>query len=110
MVSICLCLSVSVKSQEYERAASLAEKYCDFSTLIEICEELNNEERLWRYLDQFKNDVSWLICWLENLYMLGSLSGKCREIDHKLGMGPFIAIFMFGGYLPYSENLSLLNL
>ena len=48
---------VVVKSREYERAASLAEKYCDFSTLIEICEELSNEERLWRYMDQFRDNV-----------------------------------------------------
>jgi len=48
---------VAVKSREYERAASLAEKYCDFSTLIEICEELNNEDRLRRYMEQFSNSV-----------------------------------------------------
>ena len=59
-----------MKSREYERAAALAEKYCDFSTLIEICEELNNEDRLWRYMDQFRDSVcrtDWqlhsLFCW-----------------------------------------------
>ena len=55
-VYVCIC--IAVKNQEYERAASLAEKYCDFSTLIEICEELSNEERLWRYMDQFRDNVS----------------------------------------------------
>jgi len=60
------CLRVAVENREYERAVSLAEKYCDFSTLIEICELLNNEERLWRYMDQFRDSVrfkqlNWLI-------------------------------------------------
>jgi len=66
-------VSVAVISREFERAASLAEKYCDFSTLIEICEELNNEERLWRYMDQFKNNVSSVISCLEDLAMSGNL-------------------------------------
>jgi len=48
---------VAVSSGEYERAAALAEKYCDFSTLIEICEELSDHERLWRYMDQFNDSV-----------------------------------------------------
>jgi len=52
-----------VKSGEYDRAASLAEKYGDFSTLVEICEELNSQERLWRYMEQFKDSVRWkLLC------------------------------------------------
>jgi len=55
MMPVCRC--VAVESREYERAVSLAEKYCDFSTLIEICELLNNEERLWRYMDQFRDSV-----------------------------------------------------
>jgi len=54
-VNSCMCAVVT--SREYERAASLAEKYCDFSTLIEICEELNAQERLWCYMDQFKDSV-----------------------------------------------------
>ncbi|XP_041351939.1 nuclear pore complex protein Nup133-like [Gigantopelta aegis] len=39
--------------EQYERAASLAEKYFDFNALIQICEVTNNEERLQRYITQF---------------------------------------------------------
>ena len=42
---------------EFEKAASLAEKYCDFATLVEVCEQLNNQDRLKRYMDQFQNKV-----------------------------------------------------
>ena len=45
--------------EQYERAASLAEKYCDFAILVELCEKTNNEERLQRYMNQFQNRVSW---------------------------------------------------
>ena len=46
-----------MRNGEFERAAALAEKYFDFSTLIEICEELNDHERLWRYMEQFRDSV-----------------------------------------------------
>jgi len=75
-MSVC----VAVKSQEYERAASLAEKYCEFSTLIEICEELNNEERLWRYMDQFRDNVSTVVTYVEDLKMSGNLTAT-RELS-----------------------------
>jgi len=75
-MSVC----VEVKSQEYERAASLAEKYCEFSTLIEICEELNNEERLWRYMDQFRDNVSTVVTYVEDLKMSGNLTAT-RELS-----------------------------
>ncbi|XP_038072152.1 nuclear pore complex protein Nup133-like [Patiria miniata] len=38
---------------QYERAASLAEKYCDFGILVSLCEVTDNEERLQRYMNQF---------------------------------------------------------
>jgi len=38
-----------------ERAASLAEKYCEFSILVQLCEETNNYDRLQRYMSQFQN-------------------------------------------------------
>jgi len=46
-----------VKHGEFEKAASLAEKYCDFATLVELCEQLNNQDRLRRYMDQFHQKV-----------------------------------------------------
>lgn len=41
---------------EWERAALLAEKYLDYSTLIVICEKTNNQQRLDDYLERFKTD------------------------------------------------------
>ncbi|XP_033628946.1 nuclear pore complex protein Nup133-like [Asterias rubens] len=38
---------------QYERAASLGEKYCDFGILVSLCELTENEERLQRYMNQF---------------------------------------------------------
>ena len=46
-----------VVHQQYERAASLAEKYCDFAILVRLCEETENQERLNRYMTQFQNRV-----------------------------------------------------
>ncbi|XP_076463530.1 nuclear pore complex protein Nup133-like [Babylonia areolata] len=39
--------------EQYDRAASLAEKYFDFDALITICEATDNQERLQRYVAQF---------------------------------------------------------
>ncbi|KAL8610413.1 hypothetical protein ACOMHN_035130 [Nucella lapillus] len=39
--------------EQFDRAASLAEKYYDFDVLIGICEATNNQERLQRYVAQF---------------------------------------------------------
>ncbi|XP_064600211.1 LOW QUALITY PROTEIN: nuclear pore complex protein Nup133-like [Liolophura sinensis] len=44
-----------IEYEEYERAASLAEKYYDFPTLIKICETTNKQDRLDRYITQFAN-------------------------------------------------------
>ncbi|RWS17451.1 nuclear pore complex protein Nup133-like protein [Dinothrombium tinctorium] len=44
-----------VAGKQYERAISLAEKYEDFSTLIKICEELDNKERLQRYVVDYSD-------------------------------------------------------
>ena len=47
------CLMPLLRLKQYERAASLAEKYEDFDILIKICEELNNQEQLQQYAQQF---------------------------------------------------------
>jgi nuclear pore complex protein Nup133 len=46
-----------VEHKQYERAGSLAEKYCDFEMLIRICEETGNQERIQRYQQQFADKV-----------------------------------------------------
>lgn len=51
---------VSVVDEEFERAAILAEKYCDFQTLVQICELTDNNERLNQYMEKFSEQVSLL--------------------------------------------------
>jgi nuclear pore complex protein Nup133 len=48
---------VSVDCDQFDRAASLAEKYMDFDILIRICDETDNQERLQRYVNQFAEQV-----------------------------------------------------
>ena len=46
-----------VEHEQLERAAALAEKYCDFQVLVAICEQTENQDRLQRYMNQFQNMV-----------------------------------------------------
>jgi hypothetical protein len=47
-----------VEDEEFERAAILAEKYCDFQILVQICELTDNSERLNQYMEKFSEQVS----------------------------------------------------
>lgn len=49
-------LTFLVNEKEWEKAASLAEKYLDFETLVIICETTENSNRLDEYMDRFNND------------------------------------------------------
>lgn len=42
--------------KQYERAAVLAEKYLDFSTLIQLCDETDDTQKLQAYCLQFSNE------------------------------------------------------
>lgn len=53
-----LLLAPFLEMKQHERAASLAEKYCDFATLVQLCEETDDQQRLSRYMEQFGNRVS----------------------------------------------------
>ena len=44
----------------FEEALSLAEKYRDFDILIEICESLNDQEKLQHYMNLFNSEVRFL--------------------------------------------------
>jgi len=44
-----------VDKKVYEEAASLAEKYKDWDSLVRICEETSNRERLEQYMERFSN-------------------------------------------------------
>ncbi|KAH7972663.1 hypothetical protein HPB52_014816 [Rhipicephalus sanguineus] len=46
-----------IKATQYERAAALAEKYYDFTSLVEICETTKNKEKLQNYMIQFADQV-----------------------------------------------------
>ncbi|XP_053463567.1 nuclear pore complex protein Nup133 isoform X2 [Nycticebus coucang] len=50
---------------QYLLAASLAEKYCDFDILVQICEQTDNQNRLQRYMTQFadQNFSEFLFRW-----------------------------------------------
>ena len=53
-----LMLYSTVEYKQYERAGSLAEKYCDFEMLIKVCEETGNQDRIQRYQQQFADKVT----------------------------------------------------
>ena len=46
-----------MEHEQFERAASLAEKFCEFDVLVAICERSNNFARLQQYMEQFKGMV-----------------------------------------------------
>uniref|UniRef100_A0A2K6CMG8 Nuclear pore complex protein Nup133 n=1 Tax=Macaca nemestrina TaxID=9545 RepID=A0A2K6CMG8_MACNE len=50
---------------QYLWAASLAEKYCDFDILVQMCEQTDNQSRLQRYMTQFadQNFSDFLFRW-----------------------------------------------
>jgi nuclear pore complex protein Nup133 len=54
-----------VKEEQYENAAMLAEKYCDFASLIQICELTKNKNRLDNYMEQFASQdfAGFLFAW-----------------------------------------------
>lgn len=55
-------LSPAVTLGQYPWAASLAEKYCDFDILVQMCEQTDNQARLQRYMTQFADQVTTLVC------------------------------------------------
>ncbi|XP_063957430.1 nuclear pore complex protein Nup133-like [Lytechinus pictus] len=49
-------ISPFLEHSQFERAAVLAEKYCDFAILVELCEsETGRKDRLQYYMDKFSN-------------------------------------------------------
>ncbi|NXX93452.1 NU133 protein, partial [Centropus bengalensis] len=51
-------LSPLLSLGQYQMAAALAEKYCDFDILVQLCEQTDNQARLQRYMNQFADQVS----------------------------------------------------
>ncbi|KAI1896989.1 hypothetical protein AGOR_G00100590 [Albula goreensis] len=59
---------------QYQWVASLAEKYCDFDILVQMCEQTDNQSRLQRYMTRFadQNFADFLFRW----YMEKGKRGK----------------------------------
>lgn len=60
-VYVASSLSPEVTLGQYPWAASLAEKYCDFDILVQMCEQTDNQARLQRYMTQFADQVTALL-------------------------------------------------
>ncbi|NXU53398.1 NU133 protein, partial [Turnix velox] len=58
-------LSPLLSLRQYQMAAALAEKYCDFDILVQICEQTDNQPRLQHYMNQFadQNFSDFLFRW-----------------------------------------------
>uniref|UniRef100_A0A4W3HN15 Nucleoporin 133 n=1 Tax=Callorhinchus milii TaxID=7868 RepID=A0A4W3HN15_CALMI len=67
-------LSPLLSLGQYQWTAALAEKYCDFDILIQMCEQTDNQSRLQRYMTQFadQNFSDFLFRW----YMEKGKRGK----------------------------------
>nr|XP_033794585.1 nuclear pore complex protein Nup133 isoform X1 [Geotrypetes seraphini] len=48
-------LSPLLSLGQYQWAAALAEKYCDFDILVQMCEQTDNQAKLQRYMTQFSD-------------------------------------------------------
>ncbi|KAF7996446.1 hypothetical protein HCN44_002078 [Aphidius gifuensis] len=84
-----------IKHQHYENAAMLAEKYCDFATLVQICELTDNKKLLDSYTEKFSNQdfVGFLFSWYVKGGKQGQLVERCRrggatELTEKLAEHP----------------------
>ncbi len=50
-------LCVAVDLGQYQWVAALAEKYCDFDILVQMCEQTDNQSRLQHYMTKFADQV-----------------------------------------------------
>ncbi|KAL2713004.1 nuclear pore complex protein Nup133 [Vespula squamosa] len=87
-----------IKEEQYENAAMLAEKYCDFVSLVQICELTNNKNRLDSYIDKFASQdfAGFLFSWYVKDGRQGQLVERCRrggsiELTEKLSEHPTLS-------------------
>ncbi|XP_066593314.1 nuclear pore complex protein Nup133 [Prorops nasuta] len=87
-----------IRDEQYESAATLAEKYCDFAALVQICELTNNKNRLDTYMEQFseQNFVGFLFSSYVKDGKQGQLVERCRygganELTEKLSEHPTLS-------------------
>ncbi|XP_046402089.1 nuclear pore complex protein Nup133 [Ischnura elegans] len=67
--------------KEYERAAVLAEKFCDFEALVRVCDITGNDERLSEYQEKFEDQgfSNFLYAWYMREHKQGELLEKFRQ-------------------------------
>ncbi|XP_012274831.1 nuclear pore complex protein Nup133 [Orussus abietinus] len=102
-----------LKEEQYENAAMLAEKYCDFATLVQICELTNNSNRLDGYIERFaaQDFASFYFSWYVKDGRQGQLVDKCCrggavELSEKLLEHPELSWIpaVFNGELRLASN------
>ncbi|XP_006811533.1 nuclear pore complex protein Nup133-like [Saccoglossus kowalevskii] len=81
-----------VEQSQLERAASLAEKYCDFNILVKLCEETDNQERLQRYMNQFaeKGFTDFVFKWYLDEGKRGKLLSQPLPRNQQAALGQFL--------------------
>lgn len=55
--SISIVFVCTVELGQHQWAAALAEKFCDFDVLVQICEQTDNQARLQHYMSKFADQV-----------------------------------------------------
>jgi nuclear pore complex protein Nup133 len=110
-----------MKVRQFDRAAALAEKYEDFDILIKLCEELNNPERLQRYIVDFANKgfAEYLFKWYlkegkqgkmlataSNTQMLSNFLKSHEQLNwlHQIHLGLFEAASLTLKKLAFNEQ------
>ncbi|XP_049818107.1 nuclear pore complex protein Nup133 isoform X2 [Aethina tumida] len=71
-----------LQDNEYEKAAQLAEKYLDFETLVIICDNTDNNQRLDEYIDRFRQDgfAEYMYNWFFKENKQGKLIDRYRQV------------------------------
>ncbi|XP_036140660.1 nuclear pore complex protein Nup133 isoform X2 [Monomorium pharaonis] len=87
-----------IKEEQYDNAAMLAEKYCDFPSLVQICELTDNKNRLDGYVEKFaaQDFAGFLFSWYVKDGRQGQLVERCRrggtaELTEKLSEHPTLS-------------------
>lgn len=53
-----LSVILPVELGQHQWVAALAEKYCDFDILVQLCERTDNQSRLQQYMVKFADQVT----------------------------------------------------
>ncbi len=55
---VVLSVIVAVELGQHQWVAALAEKYCDFDILVQLCERTDNQSRLQQYMVKYADQVT----------------------------------------------------